>query len=161
MVLVFIDHEVNSPPCSSWLFPFFLLVCVHDWKHFRIGDWQQVRGARSLKSVHLIDPVHILKIKEGIKGIAKLLKTPLAPKKGTNDSVNKQSRWRLLVGAITPFQTPVTPQTKLLKASILMPDSSMAPSLTGTCLSLDEAKAAQGNLQFKLISLLSQRTVDT
>lgn len=42
-----------------------------------------------------------------------------------------------------------------------MLDSSMAPTLTGTCLSLEEGKAAWGNLQFKLISLLSQHTVDT
>lgn len=84
------------------------LVSVLGWKHFRNGDQQQVRGAWALKSVLLIDPVHILKIKEGIKGIAKLLKTLHAPKKGTNDSVNKQSRWWLLVGAITP-PTPVTP----------------------------------------------------
>lgn len=61
----------------------------------------------ALKSVLFIDPLHIPKIKEGIKSIAKLLKTPNAPKKGTNDSVNKQSRWWLLVGAITP-PTPVT-----------------------------------------------------
>lgn len=32
----------------------------------------------------------------------------------------------------------------------------MAPSLTGTRLSLNEGKAALGNLQFKLIILLSQ-----
>lgn len=63
-----------------------------------------------MKSVLLIDPVHILKIKEGIKGIAKLLKTLHAPKKGSNDSVNKQSRWWLPVRAINP-PTPVTPQT--------------------------------------------------
>lgn len=37
----------------------------------------------------------------------------------------------------------------------------MAPTLTGTCLSLEEAKAAWGNLQSKLISLPSQHTVDT
>ncbi len=49
----------------------------------------------------------------------------------------------------------------LLKASILMLDSSMAPTLTGTCLSLEEGKAAWGNLQSKLISMLSQHTVDT
>lgn len=60
-------------------------------------------------SVLLIDPMHILKIKEGIKGIAKLFKTAHT-KRGTNDSVNKQSRWWLLVGALTP-PTPVTAQT--------------------------------------------------
>lgn len=63
-----------------------------------------------MKSVFLIDPVHILKIKEGIKGIAKLFKTLHTPKKGTKDSMNKQSRWWLLVGALTP-PTPVTAQT--------------------------------------------------
>lgn len=118
-------------------------------------------GAGALKSVLLIDPVHILKkIKEGIKGIAKLLKTLHAPKKGTNDSVNKQSRWWLPVGAITPSNPRHAPD-RLLKASILMLDSSMAPTLTGTCLSLEEGKAAWGNLQFKLISLLSQHIADT
>lgn len=60
-----------------------------------------------LKPALLIDPTHILKIKDGIKGIAKLLKTLHAPKKGTGDSVNKQSRWWMLVGAITP-STPAT-----------------------------------------------------
>lgn len=119
------------------------------------------RGAGALKSALLIDPAHILKkIKEGIKGIAKLLKTLHAPKKGTNDSVNKQSRWWLPVRAITPSNPRHAPD-RLLKASILMLDSSMALTLTGTCLSLEEGKAAWGNLQFKLISLLSQHIADT
>lgn len=86
------------------------LACVRDWKHFRNGGQQQVRSGWALKSVLLIDPVHILKIKDSIKGIAKLLKTVHAPKKGIDDSVNKQSRWWLLVWAITP-PTPVTAQT--------------------------------------------------
>lgn len=56
------------------------LVSVFDWKHFRNGDQQQVKGAWALMSVLLIDPMHILKIKEGIKGIAKLFKTLHTPK---------------------------------------------------------------------------------
>lgn len=136
------------------------LVSVRDWKHFRNGDQQQVRGARALKSVLLIDPVHILKIKEGIKGIAKLLKTLHAPKKG-HQWQREQAKQVVAAGRSNHPSNPRHAPDRLLKASILMSDSSMAPALTGTCLSLEEGKAAWGNLQFKLISLLSQHTADT
>lgn len=100
MVLDFIDHEVIFHPAP----PDCLCMWLETLQMVTSSRW---RGAWALKSVLLIDPVHILKIKEGIKGIAKLLKTLHAPKKGTIDSVNKQSRWWLLVGAITP-STPIT-----------------------------------------------------
>lgn len=92
---------------SCWPLLAVCLVSVCDWKHFR---WWPAAGEgvpELLKLALLIDPTHILKIKDSIKGIAKLLMSLHAPKKGTSDSVNKQSRWWMLVGAITP-STPTT-----------------------------------------------------
>lgn len=99
MVLDFIDHKVSFQlafPCCL----FSLCMWLETLQMVTSSRWRGV--PERLKSTLLIDPTHILKIKEGIKGIAKLLKTLHAPKKGTSDSVNKQSRWWLLVGATTP-----------------------------------------------------------
>lgn len=108
MVSLFIDHEVcflSAPPGCLFSLLTWLETLQKWWP--AAGEGCQSFEVRAVYWSRAYSPK---KIKEGIKGIAKLFKTLHAPKKGISDSVNKQSRWWLLVGTITPL-TPVTPQT--------------------------------------------------
>lgn len=130
MVLLFIDHEasVHSAPPNC-------LFSLSVWLE-TLQKWWPAAGEGCLSfevCPPLIDLQHILKkkIKGGIKGIAKLFKTLCAPKK-KHQKQGKQAKQVVAAGQCNQMSNIRHAADRQQK--LLMPDSSKAPSLTGTCL---------------------------